>query len=31
MSAAAFRARYINLFQIVMTRPDTPAPDCRQS
>ena len=30
-SAAAFRARYINLFQIVMTRPDTPALDCRQS
>lgn len=31
MSAAAFRARYINLFQIVMTRPDTLALDCRQS
>lgn len=31
MSAAAFRARYIHLFQIVMTRPDTPQPDCRKS
>lgn len=30
-SAAAFRARYLNLFQIVMTRPDTLAPDRRQS
>ena len=31
MSAAAFRARYIHLFQIVMTRPFTPQPDCRKS
>lgn len=31
MSAAAFRARYIHLYQIVMTRPDTPVPDCRKN
>jgi cyclopropane-fatty-acyl-phospholipid synthase len=31
MSAAAFRARYIHLFQIVMSRNDAPRPDCRQS
>jgi cyclopropane-fatty-acyl-phospholipid synthase len=31
VSAAAFRARYINLFQIVMTRKGTSQPDCRQS
>ncbi len=29
MSAAAFRARYIHLFQIVFSRGDTPSPDCR--
>jgi len=31
MSAAAFRARYIHLFQIVMTRPDAPQAECRYS
>lgn len=31
MSAAAFRARYIHLFQIVMARSDSPQPDCRKS
>jgi len=31
MSAAAFRARYLHLFQIVMTRPFTAQPDCRKS
>jgi cyclopropane-fatty-acyl-phospholipid synthase len=29
MCAAAFRARYAHLFQIVITRPDTSPPDCR--
>lgn len=29
MSAAAFRARYLHLFQIVMSRNDAPRPDCR--
>ena len=28
-SAAAFRARYLHLFQIVMTRPDSPPAECR--
>jgi cyclopropane-fatty-acyl-phospholipid synthase len=31
MSAAAFRARYIHLFQLVMTRPFTAQPDCRKT
>ena len=31
MSAAAFRARYIHLFQIVMARADGPQPECRVS
>jgi cyclopropane-fatty-acyl-phospholipid synthase len=31
MSAAAFRTRYIHLFQIVMARSDSPQPDCRKS
>lgn len=31
MSAAAFRARYIHLFQIVMARADGPHPECRVS
>jgi cyclopropane-fatty-acyl-phospholipid synthase len=31
VSAAAFRARYIHLFQIVVTRKDTPLLDCRKS
>jgi len=31
MSAAAFRARYLHVFQIVMSRSDAPRPDCRQS
>jgi cyclopropane-fatty-acyl-phospholipid synthase len=31
MSAAAFRARYLHLFQIVMARADTPPPDCRKT
>ena len=31
MSAAAFRARYIHLFQIVMTRPYVTQPDLRKS
>ena len=30
-SAAGFRARYCQLYQIVMTRIGTPAPDCRRS
>jgi cyclopropane-fatty-acyl-phospholipid synthase len=29
--AAAFRTRSFQLFQVVMTRPDTPEPDCRKS
>jgi cyclopropane-fatty-acyl-phospholipid synthase len=29
--AGSFRARYLQLFQIVMTRPATPQPDCRIS
>ena len=29
MSAAAFRARYIHLFQVVLSRADSPAPECR--
>jgi len=31
MSAAAFRARYLHLFQFVMSRSDAPQPDCRKS
>jgi len=31
MSAAAFRARYLQLYQIVMTRGDAPQPACRMS
>ena len=31
MCAAAFRSRCVQLFQAVMTRPDTPQPDCRMS
>ena len=31
MSAAAFRARYLHLFQVVMARSDAPRPDCRRS
>ena len=31
MSAAAFRARYLHLFQIVMSRSDAAQPDCRKS
>jgi len=31
MSAAAFRARYLNLLQIVMTKRRATQPDCRQS
>ena len=31
MSAAAFRARYLHLFQIVMSRSDAAQPDCRRS
>ena len=31
MSAAAFRARYLHLFQIVMSRSDAAKPDCRRS
>jgi cyclopropane-fatty-acyl-phospholipid synthase len=31
MSAAAFRARAFQLFQAVITRPDTPQPNCRVS
>ena len=31
LSAAAFRARYLHLFQIVMSRSDAPKPDCRKS
>lgn len=31
MCAAAFRTRSFQLFQVVMTRPDTPQPDCRKS
>jgi cyclopropane-fatty-acyl-phospholipid synthase len=30
-SAGGFRARYQQLWQIVMTRPGTPQPDCRKS
>jgi cyclopropane-fatty-acyl-phospholipid synthase len=30
MSAAAFRARHIHLVQMVMSRKDTPVPDCRE-
>lgn len=30
LSAAAFRARYLHLFQIVMARSDAPRPDCRK-
>ena len=30
-SAASFRARYLQLFQIVMSRSDRPKPDCRKS
>jgi cyclopropane-fatty-acyl-phospholipid synthase len=28
-SAASFRARYLQLYQIVMTQTGTPQPDCR--
>jgi cyclopropane-fatty-acyl-phospholipid synthase len=31
INAGSFRARNINLWQIVMTRPSTPQPDCRMS
>ena len=31
MCAAAFRTRSFQLFQAVMTRRDTPQPDCRES
>jgi hypothetical protein len=31
MSAAAFRARYLHLFQMVMSRSNAPQPDCRKS
>ena len=31
VSAALFRARYLQLFQIVLTREGTPQPDCRKS
>jgi cyclopropane-fatty-acyl-phospholipid synthase len=30
-SAALFRARYLQLFQLVLTREGTPQPDCRKS
>lgn len=30
-SAAAFRARFLQLYQVVMTRTGTPQPDCRKS
>ena len=29
--AAGFRCRYLQLYQLVMTRPGTPQPDCRKS
>lgn len=31
MSAAAFRTRHTQVFQAVITRPNTPQPDCRKS